>query len=168
MTDALRAIHQHPQDLTLAIAHANRLPTSRALAHATWQRNSWQLDFTIIGESHHVRLLHNGQFIMDELLACVQITVACTHQHAFSDLRAHHYQGDGYRIRVWFEAAEPQWQPSAHELVYHFPPIDGRAALTRLQWQWTNRQMLWRSLHTYILDQQIICAYSQSHLQLSR
>ena len=188
----IKPIVQRPQDLILACVSDDCLPETQILAQNIWQYQDWQIRFAIIGESHRVRLSYQGKFIMEEMLACADIPLqTCQHHHQLADLQPHQYQHANYSVNIdindnptlWQEKDEatlvghhstskimrsqkPVSKRESHlikkEIKFIFPPINGKEALTRLQWQATKTAIHWRSLHTYICDGKLLCVYSQS------
>lgn len=163
----LTPIIQRPQDLTLAVVSDDILPASQILMQKIWTHNDWQITFAIIGESHRVRLEHRDKFVMEEMLACVDIPVQSSlHQHQFSDLKAYHHQQKHYDVRIHMTENTKLWQTQTNEIMFNFPSINGREAVTKLQWQSLETSIQWRTLHTYVCDGALLCVYSQSEFTL--
>lgn len=163
----LTPIVQRPQDLILALVTDDSLPASQILAERIVQKDDWRIRFAIIGESHRVKVEHQGRFIMEEMLACTDIsTQTCRHHHQFSDLQAHHHQGKNYSVAIEMCAQADLWNKQSDELVFNFPKINGIEPVTKLQWQVLETSIQWRSLHTYIHAGALLCIYSQSKFAL--
>lgn len=163
----LTPIVQRPQDLILAVVTDDSLPPSHILVERIWQKNDWRITFAIIGESHRIKVEHQGNFVMEEMLACADIPLeTCQHHHEFSDLQAHDHQQANYTIAIEMCEQADLWQAQADDLIFNFPAINGIEAVTRLQWQVLDTSIQWRSLHTYINDGALLCIYSQSEFVL--
>lgn len=159
----LTPIVQRPQDLILAVVINDVLPDSQILVQKMWFYDDWQIRFAIIGESHRVSLTYQGQFVMEEMLACADISLqTCQHHYQLSDLRPHHYQRKNYTVAINVSDTIALWQTQDNEIQFVFPAINGKESLTKLQWQATQTSIQWRSLHSYICDGELVCVYSQS------
>src|SRR5688572_32359254 len=94
----LVSIPQKAQDLVLAIVENDALPTMRVLVSESVQIAAWRFDFAIIGESHYVRISHEGQLVMREILACMALKAEdCKLYQPFSDLAPFAYQEGAYQ-----------------------------------------------------------------------
>ncbi|GAB5490913.1 MAG: hypothetical protein Phog2KO_11280 [Phototrophicaceae bacterium] len=160
----LTPIVQRPQDLILAYVVSDILPETQILVQHIWHYQDWQARFAIIGESHRVSLSYQGNFIMEEMLACIVIPLdSCQYYHPLSDLRPHYYQQNDYSVQLDINNPVDKWQKSEQEISFTFPAINGKEALTKLQWQATQTSIQWHSLHTYTNEGELLCVYSKSH-----
>lgn len=166
MTRQLIPVIQRPHDLVLAVVYNDSLPTTQILRQTFWQFDDWQVNFAIIGESHRICVRKNGAFMLEEMLACIDVPVAnCEHHQSFTALQAHQYTGNAYSVRVDVQRGEVNWQTSEHEIAYYFPYVDGIQPITRIQWNHAEKSLQWRTLHTYIDKSEVISIHSQSAYQ---
>lgn len=168
MKPKLIAINQRPQDLILAVTNQDNLPDTQVLQQASWQVADYSVTFVIIGESHRVKIEQHGQFIMEEMLACVDVpTDDAIYQHSFQNLQHHEHRQRNYSVVVNIDTHKTEWQSTEQEIVYFFPQINSIQPVTRIQWQATKTAIQWRTLHTYIDNQDITNIYTQSHFSFS-
>lgn len=167
MMKKLTPILQRPQDLILAITVDDTLPLTQILKTAHWQSESYRVEFSIIGESHRVRISHNSAFILEEMLACIDVAEAdCTHYQALTELAPHSHQHERYQVDISVADTLNHWQPSDQEIVYTFPRINTIDPVTKIQWYTANHTLHWRTLHTYAQQESLIAIYTHSHYQL--
>lgn len=164
MNKLLKAINQRPQDLKLAIVTEDKLPSTINLVEKSQIIDDWSIRFSIIGESHRVRIDYQGQFMMEEMLACITVpSENCQHYHGFDDLQAHDFEQAVYHVCVSMQRNRNPWQEAQNEISYSFPEINGIQALTKIQWHYTHSSVSWRTLHTYTDAGDILCVYSDSN-----
>lgn len=163
MTRKLQAINQHPQDLHLAIVTGDTLPETDTLRSHEIRRGKWSIQSGIIGESHRIRVLHDGHFMLEEMLACIPVQPEnCLHHHSFADLQDHHYQQGNYCVSITMRRNQHLWQSQADEISYTFPAIDGIEGKTRIQWALRESAIVWRTYHSYFHAGHLLCVYSES------
>lgn len=150
----IQCIVQHPEALILGVAYGAFPPdTYISLKHAVVLLDNWRFEFHIIGESHLVRIEHEGGLIQQEILACTDLDPRrCQHYHPFVDLASHDYRHRGYAVAIDF-AREPgsidlPVDPSAM-LEVVFPEVYGFSPYTQLYWHLDGRIVRWATLHTY-------------------
>lgn len=164
MNNLLKAVNQRPQDLKLAIVTTDNLPATKNLLEQNLFIDDWSIRFAIIGESHRVRIDYQGQFIMEEMLACITVpSMDCQHYHGFDDLQTHDFEQSAYHVSVSMQKDMTIWQDIENQISYRFPEIDGIQALTKIQWHYTGKSISWRTLHTYTESGNILCVYSDSN-----
>lgn len=149
----LPIIYQEPTALSLHVIEG-ATPLNLTVIEA--QRVScglWTVDFEIVGESHRVCLSQAGQVTWQEVLACTQLPPEqAQHQHAFSQLTAHCFATEGYRVQVTFTTGEgPGLRLDRPNLTATFPPVFGQQPVTQLAWEVSPAAIQWRSLHIYPL-----------------
>lgn len=159
---------QRPQDLKLAIVTEDCLPRTRNLLEKTLHSADFSFRFAIIGESHRVRVSYRDTFLMEEMLACVELDVKnCHHHHPFTDLQSHHFTEKNYSIQVNLSPDSALWNTQQNEIHFVFPAINGATALTKIQWQQSAPEITWRTCHTYYHGQELTCVYSHSQYKFS-
>jgi len=152
MKAQLTTIDQRPEDLVLAILNKQQTLPLKNLVQRQVDFGPYTIEFHIIGESHRIRVMQRGQFVLEEILACVQLSKSiCRHRHAFINGAAHRYHALNYDVQVSF-TTQPEWQhpgvDSAY-IAYAFPAINDFVPLTRIQWQQNEAYIRWWTLHTY-------------------
>jgi hypothetical protein len=169
MNRELIPIIQHTKDLRLAILSEDVLASLTILQEARIHYGDWQVYFAIIGESHRIRIQHQEQFILEEILACVDVQANdCSHYHDFSDLTAHHYQQEQYRIHISFSDKIPLKIPSAQSIEYRFPVIYNLEPITRIEWKLEGNILFWWTLHSYAEPEKIITVHTQSEFHFKQ
>jgi hypothetical protein len=159
----LISIQQDAQDLLLAIVEREPLPAMRVLASETWQYAAWRFEFAIIGESHYVRVEHEGRLVMLEILACISLKAEqCKLYQPLLEMQPFAYQETAYRVAVRFDNQLPNWSQQRHHLSYHFPITHGQIPQTRIQWQRNGGRLTWQSLHSYPEDSGLITVLTES------
>jgi hypothetical protein len=165
MTKLTTTVIQHPQDLVLAVVPDSALPPMVVLQQSRHHFRRWLIQFAIIGESHHVRVEHKGKWVLNEVLACVEVAEAdCLHYQPFADLRPHRYQTAQYQVQIDF-GDKPRWtvpDTNVFELKYVFPPTLGQQPLTRIRWRQAENTVHWWTLHTYAEAEKIISVHTAS------
>src|SRR5687768_584771 len=132
----LVSIPQKAQDLVLAVVENDALPSMRVLLSESLQLAAWRFDFAIIGESHYVRISHEGRLVMREILACLPLKAEdCKLYQPFGNLEPFAYQESAYQVAVAFESRVPVWTQEEQCLSYQFPVTHGKVPETRIQWQ---------------------------------
>ncbi len=163
MKNQLIPVNQRPQDLKLAIVTTDSLPQTLNLLEHDERAANWHIRLAIIGESHRVRIACGEQFIMEEMLACVDVpSLICSHHQAFDDLQPHHFSQADYRVSIQFSHDASLWQSQEKELIYTFPEIDGVQAVTKIQWHNSENSFTWRTLHSYQNSSELLYVYSES------
>lgn len=146
----LVSIPQNAQDLVLALVEHDALPSMRVLLAESVEIAAWRFDFAIIGESHYVRISHEGRLLMREILACLPLKAEdCKLYQPFSVLEPFAYQESAYQVAVGFESRLPVWTQKQDSLSYQFPVTHGKVPETRIQWQIHAGQLRWQTLHSY-------------------
>jgi hypothetical protein len=165
MTKLTTSVIQHPQDLVLAVVPDNALPLMVVLQQSGHHFHDWLFQFAIIGESHHIRVEHGGKWVLNEVLACVEVAEAeCLHYQPFADLRPHRYQTANYQVQVDF-GEKPRWtvpDTNVFELKYVFPQTFGQQPLTRIRWRQTENTVHWWTLHTYAEAEKMVYVHTAS------
>ena len=96
-------ILQYPTDLVFAIMAEDVSAQLTILKTASLAVDDYQIDFTIIGESHCITVSRDGQFVMQEVLACTEIPqILQAQSHKFAKLEPYCFTQSGYRSQVWF------------------------------------------------------------------
>lgn len=148
----IHAVHQHPTDLRLCVLSQDTALNFTILKSETIQAVDWQITFAIIGESHFVSIVHAGQMVLREILACADIPQeSCIHNYHFiagSDHK-YDYSPSGYQVEVTFHATESPCIPAEHQIQVAFPEIWGRIPITQIGWQQAGQMLRWWTLHTY-------------------
>lgn len=143
----MNTAHQQPTDLVFGLVRTDFPLTVIQQAHIAVQ--AWVFVFQIIGESHAVRIEHNGQHFFTEVLACLDLPQD-SHLHHFADLAAYHYQHDHYTMSVDFEQTlQLPALPPAQVIQAAFPQVHGRTPVTRISWQIRENSVAWETWHTY-------------------
>ena len=152
MTNIKTNVIQRPQDLVLAILPDGELPAMTVLQQSELYFGDWHFQFSIIGESHHIRVEHAGEAVLNEVLACVSVAQTdCVHYQSFADLAAHDYESGQYQVQVE-SGHEPRWRIPKHDInqiAYTFPTTFGQQPVTRIQWRRSQNTVHWWTLHTY-------------------
>jgi hypothetical protein len=166
MTDLL-SIQQNAQDLLLALVQQEPLPEMRVLLSENWQHQDWHFAFAIIGESHYVRIEHQGQLVMLEVLACLALKAEqCKLYHPLQDMKPFTYQEPAYQVAIRYENHLPLWKQQTQHLRYHFPITYGQTPETRIKWQFGAGRLSWQSLHSYPNESGMVVVLSESSYQL--
>jgi hypothetical protein len=161
-------ILQHPQDLRLAVLQDDNLSGLTILQKAEVRCGAWAFVFAIIGESHFVRVTHGGQFIMQEVLACVELPENVRgHTHALDTLARHQYHAERYAVGIDF-AYQEMHAPTDYDgmLEYAFPETYGVTPITRICWWQEVDRLRWQTLHTYPALDHITYVFSDSHFDI--
>lgn len=159
-------VHQNPADLALAVIAGKVQAPLTVLKHAALNVGDWTLTFHIIGESHLVTLEHDGEVMLSELLACVEVDAeTCVHHHRFGDLGAHCFEQAGYSVTVNFDNEYvAQSDETENMLEVAFPEIAGETPVTRVIWERVGENAVcWQTLHVYPHEGKIIGVRSLSY-----
>jgi hypothetical protein len=163
----LVSIPQRAQDLLLALVQHEPMPEMRVLLAESWQYQAWRFEFAIIGESHYVRIEHEGRLLMLEVLACISIKAEqCKLYQPLLEMQAFAYQESAYQVAVTFDNRLPDWSQQKDSLSYHFPITHGQIPQTRIQWQHEVGLLRWQTLHSYPDEAQMITVLSESAYQI--
>lgn len=170
MDKKLTTIHQHPQDLILAITSPKHEMDLTILEETSVICHDWELTFTIIGESHRVRFQHPHSSGLQEVFACIDISADnCQHVQSFHQLEAHTYSQLGYTAHVSF-SPHPPWKlpsPDNPHLIYDFPEVYNQIPRTAIYWACSAEEVTWWTLHTYINVNHITYVHTKSQFQFS-
>jgi hypothetical protein len=162
----LASIQQDAQDLLLALVQAEPLPEMRVLLAESWQYQAWRFDFAIIGESHYVRITHEGKLVMLEVLACIRLKAEqCKLYQPLLEMQPFAYQESAYQVAVRFDNRLPDWSQQKNSLRYHFPITHGQIPQTRIQWQHEAGRLRWQTLHSYPEEARLITVLSESEFR---
>ena len=168
MESLQNTILQHPQDLQLAVLQDDNLSGLTILQAAHVRCGSWEFKFAIIGESHFVRVTYGGQFIMQEVLACVDLPANVRgHTHALHTLAPHQHQAERYAVQVDF-AYEDLHAPTGYDgmLEFAFPEIYGVTPVTRICWWQEAQRLRWQTLHTYPAPERVTYVFTDSFFDI--
>lgn len=162
--------HQNPTDLILAILCTDTQLPLTILDQSVMEVGDLTFTFQIIGESHAVRITHNDTFMLQEILACIEIpTTAAAHYHPFSELASHDYTIPNYYTTVTFTSyttTDPIPTLPAPNLEVRFPAIYGHQPITQIAWEIAENTVRWKTLHLYPSEHDIISVKSVSNYQL--
>lgn len=163
MMKTLIPIFQRTEDLQLAIVREDALPATKTVQEASLSYEDWQVHFMIIGESHRIRIRQGENFILGEMLACVNVqSDSCWHHHDFVHLVEHHFEDEQYQIKTFFSESIPDKLDSASCIEYHFPEIYHIEPITRIEWRLVDKRLHWWTLHTYATPEKYICVHTES------
>lgn len=163
MTKQVIPIIQRVKDLRLAIVTKDVLPPLTILRKASINYHDFWVHFAIIGESHRVRIQRGNDFILEEMLACVNVSPnLCWHYHDFTDLAEHRYQQQHYTMNTYFSDNLVPKIPSAAGIEYTFPAVHNFDPVTRINWELKNDTLRWWTLHTYAESKKNISVHTQS------
>ena len=162
----MQVIFQKPTDLVLAIVEGELSSPLTVLKQTTLAAAQYRFVFSILGESHMVRVEHENGLIFHEVLACSElVSNNPVHYHRFNDLKAYRYHRAGYNIAISFEVHRAdRLLPASAEtsLEVQFPETHGRIPVTRVEWQATETAMSWRTVHLYPTDRRATSVVSES------
>jgi Protein of unknown function DUF2617 len=163
MTKEVIPIIQGAKDLRLAIVTEDVLPMLRVLQEASLHYQDFWVHFAIIGESHRIRIQRGSDFILEEMLACVEIAPrSCWHYHDFTDLAAHCFQQPQYTMNTYFSSELAPKRPSVASIEYTFPAIHNFDPITRIEWKREGNILRWWTLHSYAETEKFIAVHTQS------
>ncbi|MEO1165393.1 MAG: DUF2617 family protein [Chloroflexota bacterium] len=166
---SLKAVIQRPHDLVLAVSRCGGLPETQGLAQASFSHGAWQVNFVIIGESHHITVRRDSELVLEEMLACVSLPERTAyHTHAFTDLQSHHHVDNRYQVYVWTSPDIPDWNWKENMLSFVFPVLDDMQPKTVIRWVLHGNVLIWQTLHTYMLAGAPLAVLSSSEILLSR
>lgn len=168
-TQLTHPILQYPTDLIFAITQCDVSQQLTTLKTQTVKVADYTFEFTIIGESHCITLLHQNKFIQQEVLACTDIpAILQADSHKFDKLDMYHYQKPNYQARVWFSdiyAELDRYQQDT--LRMDFPEIFGQIPFTEIRWHSSQSMMQWRTTHVYPLQTHTTYVYTESSYDLT-
>ncbi|MDX2136971.1 MAG: DUF2617 family protein [Chloroflexota bacterium] len=147
----LASVTQVPTALVLVVTDAELpfQPHILSSCFVEWADVAFQ--FSIIGESHFVRIERMGRLWLHELLACTPLyTFSEGHVHPFDKLGAHDYAKDNYCTKVSFSQFPPRRRlKTRSSITVHFPRQHGVIPMTHVAWQTHPDRVDWWTLHTY-------------------
>lgn len=145
------AILQRPQDLKLAMLLDDTLSGLHIFRQTQITCGRWNFHFAIIGESHFVRVTHDDRFIMQEVLACIDLPDNLRgNVHALHTLEPYQYDSQRYQVRI-AASHQPDVRPSDCDgmLEHQFPITCGAIPVTRICWWQHDHSLRWNTLHSY-------------------
>jgi hypothetical protein len=149
---------QCASDLVFAITEQELTVPVKVLAQAQFSAAGLAFTFSIIGESHIVRVERDGALLMQEVLACIPVEPGrCTHLARFPVLTNHTYMRPNYTASVNFYQTDsvleaPFEAQEQGRLRYAFPQSYGRTPQTVVLWYTDPHKpnaLGWRTLHSY-------------------
>jgi hypothetical protein len=144
------SVAQVPTALVLGVTDAELAFRPHVLLSRCVEWGSVTFQFSIIGESHFVRIERDGKLWFQELLACTPLlNLSVGHIHPFDKLLAHDYAKESYRIRVTFSQSPPRRLNNGNGIIVRFPRQHGITPLTHISWRLHANHIDWWTLHTY-------------------
>lgn len=142
---------QRPQDLSLALLLDDCLSGLHIFRQTQVPCGRWNFHFAIIGESHFVRISRDDRFVMQEILACIELP-DCSHAnvHRLDTLQPYQYDHLPYQVRI-HASHLPAALPAAVDglLEVEFPITHGVIPVTRICWWQQADTLRWQTLHSY-------------------
>lgn len=160
----LPIVYQKPDDLVLSVLNCEIPVRLNVLRQTPVDVGTWRFTFSIIGESHCVRVEQDGELVFHEVLACVKMPEeVCTHHHAFTDRADHTYRHETYGIAVWFDYEESSTRSDReNQIEVVFPEVYGHVPLTQVSWRTIQNGIRWTSLHAYPQPEGVVFVRSAS------
>lgn len=162
-------ILQYPTDLVFAVIAEDVASKLTILKTASIAVGDYHIDFAIIGESHCITVSRDGQFIMQEVLACTEIPqILQAQSHKFAKLEPYGLSLVGYRSQVWFAnvLTADEWQ-AQHHIRMDFPDMFGQIPFTEVRWAIDGQSIRWRTTHVYPLETHTTYVYSETTFDLT-
>ena len=164
-----QSVLQHPTNLIFAVTGTDIVSLLTVLKMQTVTIADYTIQFAIIGESHCITLFHQGEFVLQEVLACTDIPdILQADSHKFAKLEPYQYQRQGYKAHVWFTNSmqHDHWQHH-DDLALDFPEMFGCIPFTKIQWKTSKTNIQWRTIHVYPLPTQITYVYTETFFDLT-
>ncbi|MEO1663027.1 MAG: DUF2617 family protein [Chloroflexota bacterium] len=162
----MEPIYQHPHDLTLALFRGEPTFKMTLLRSRRVNVGAWDVHFHIIGESHAVIFSYERTPVFSEVLACVEVERA-HRMHRFTSLKTYRFEEANYRVRCSTGRVKWKIPAGAKKLEVQFPPMFGQVPLTRVKWHMDGHTLLWWTLHTYPLENDIIAVKTMSNFDFA-
>ncbi|MDX1991255.1 MAG: DUF2617 family protein [bacterium] len=168
---------QRAADLVFAVTEQELTVPVKVLAQAQFSAAGLAFTFSIIGESHIVRVERDGALLMQEVLACIPVEPGrCVHLARFPMLTNHTYTRPNYTASVNFSQTDavleaPVEAQEQGRLHYAFPQHWGRTPQTVVLWYTDPRKpnaLGWRTLHSYPEANGIRTVLTESTVDLQR
>jgi hypothetical protein len=147
----LASVTQVPTALVLAVTDAELPFQPHILLSRCVEWDDVALQFSIIGESHLVRIERYGRLWFHELLACTLLDAFSEgHIHSFDDLVVCDYAKDNYCTKVAFSQLPPRRRLNTrNSITVRFPRQHDVTPMTHVAWQTHPDRLDWWTLHTY-------------------
>jgi hypothetical protein len=163
--DGMNPVYQQAHDLVLGVLTQETAAPLTIFQEATLARDLWRVRFTIIGESHWIRIENEGRLVLQEVLACVPLKATeCLHHHPCQNRQAHHFAWQNYQVDLHF-GSDPRFPSSKTGLRVEFPQILGQTPFTALRWEEKADALHWWTLHTYPQVGQTVCVRTFSRFK---
>lgn len=156
-------ILQSPRELQLGVFTHNSLPETTDLMLCEDRSGINRVTFTIIGESHKIKVLRDGKLVLAELLACIPIDpLQGVHHHCFVDGKPHSWHTEGYQLSVWTVSNHVPVKSLPNSIQFAFPETYGVIPITRVEWEILATGIHWKTYHVYPDESGLVTVCSNS------
>ncbi len=146
----MNAVYQLSSDLVLGVTNRELDNAVTILEQKTLDCGPWRFTFSIIGESHLVRIERKEVLVWQEILACVKLnTQELVHYHPLKKLGDHVWECGNYVTAVRCDEEPFKAWPADDSMQVDFPMVYGKAPFTRVSWSVVANTVRWQTLHVY-------------------
>jgi hypothetical protein len=146
----LNAVYQLSSDLELGVTNRELDCAVTVLDQKALDCGPWRFTFSIIGESHTVRIERNGVLVWQEILACVKLSPDnLIHYFPLKKLGDHSWECGSYTTKIRCDETPLDLWAVDDELRIDFPVVYGKLPYTWVGWSATANRVRWQTLHVY-------------------
>lgn len=162
-------VEQSPRELTFGIFHSDSFPKTTDLVSRTVTHEGLNVQLTIIGESHTVRIFKGDLFVFGEMLACIELEPSeSPHFSCFREGDMFNYGVNGYTTRLQLADGQPREHDKEDNAIeYRFPLTHGVIPVTRVNWRFVPNGIIWETLHSYPSQKGVQIVLSRSRVIFS-